>query len=258
MRLYKRGFLFIALLALTLPRAHATPIIVYRTNDGFILGTNAVNSAGALACKLHFVGDIAVLRAADLVGLADRKGNVVYNNDDDLWTAMTSDTNFTKVKQQVIENIEGGMSEMIRIAGAGRPPRTGKMPELKNNVVIVGFSGNHPQISFFAIEVSDSRAPRFTITDHKIDLQSGQLFSLANDEHAVRQIGDGQNMATGLLAVKSELNREAKTDARLGGKSYSPPFVIVHVLRDSITPVEGDLYFCHSQQMQSRWRKSVK
>jgi hypothetical protein len=64
-KLRRHGTHLTILIALSVCTSEATPLIVARTQQGFVIGTNIKGSDGSLGCKLHTTKNAIVIEAND-------------------------------------------------------------------------------------------------------------------------------------------------------------------------------------------------
>src|SRR5271155_3730586 len=65
---------FLSILLLS-AHAFATPIVIVSTGDGFVIGTNGVDTKGLEVCKTHYAGSTVVIRATDLARVPKSPGS---------------------------------------------------------------------------------------------------------------------------------------------------------------------------------------
>lgn len=97
--------ILLAILALG-PQAIGTPIVVVGTRDGFVVGTNGLDSGGMEVCKVHYAGSTLVLRSTNDARWTSSRNpkTVIYDSTREEWKALDSHKTFLQISSAVRAN----------------------------------------------------------------------------------------------------------------------------------------------------------
>lgn len=224
---------FLVLLCLGQRSAFSTSLVVMRTNDGYLLGTNATRSDGHHHCKLHLAKNAVALRA----------GQTTYLKDKTVLIDMNATLNrhirgrklsLQELKTLVISDTEHDTSTLLR-----DPDIRKVVGNLTQRFVLLAMEGKDLKFEAFDIRVRGGKNPTYQIVMQVHRLAVGQLIDLT--EGAVIPASLRSDSDSGKGAVRFVLDGESRHPGiQRGMHSFEPPYTILEVKTDGSRSLVGD------------------
>jgi hypothetical protein len=227
------------------PFVQATPIVVLRTADGFVVGTNSTRSDGQQHCKIHYVGKKLLLVAGQPVGVGEKQGSAgavrtVLDLHKDLWMvfrrSLSDEILLQAVRDVAVRDISTAVTKY----------------QAKNaliDLVLVSTDGSEPRLWTEIIEFSapEMARPRVRLAEQKIpvgttmvwiDTDEPQFFTGSLDIAGVGLV-DHRDIPK-ILASAADYARRHYTSMHLNDRGYDPPFIVLALDSDGLRYVQGD------------------
>ncbi|MGC1422587.1 MAG: hypothetical protein WA354_21395 [Terracidiphilus sp.] len=224
--------------------ADATPIVIARTTDGFLIGTNSTRSDGAQHCKIHYVGKKLLLVAGQPVDMqivndATGKSDLIFDLHKDLWRVFrqvrSDKTLMDIVKTIVVKDI------------ASNSPRSLSNGVASFNLALISTDGAEPALTTMWLEFHARNAWQPTTSINQVKLAVGQAIYWAGVDPPV--LLTRVNGSTDILSILQETAKDARrqnAEQQRVDRGFEPPFIILALEPYGLRRVDGDLSVCTS------------
>jgi hypothetical protein len=222
----KHNLTFLAL-ALACTAADCTPLIVGRTSQGYLIGTNTKTSDGLGVCKVVYSHRRVLMLGGGPVALTKVEGSkrtLLFNIHRDLrkidLASSTPDTIFQSVRSVITKDLEPNKQALSEAFHGD--------PRLIAILVIEDGPPQQPQIwtEDISFPRGDLQHPKYTPSQP--DLRPGQILEIYN----LNGFKFPTVSAVSAEVIKSELERIRQIrhpSAPPGDQSFQPPFVIIRL-----------------------------
>jgi hypothetical protein len=238
-----------AIAAIVMFSAHAlgTPILVVGTRDGFVIGTNGLDSGHIEVCKIHYAGSTVILRSAtDVRWPATRDPDkIVYDSSLEEWKVLSSKKSLAQISADVKLDF---VKSAKHIANLEVTSRRGKsiaqiLDSMKEHIVIVGFESGSPRLKAWRLTFTNGEPRYQTVIDSRFDGKQLTWFS----DDSPPNVTTVQPMSVD--QIKATFDRDLPLIANMQrNPAFDPPWEIVHLTRKDSMWLEGREELCEKDR----------
>jgi hypothetical protein len=236
----KRQIAILATVFALVPQAIGTPIVVVSTKDGFVIGTNSVDTGGNHVCKTHYAGSTVVLRSTLLARLL-RYDSTLYE-----WGVLDPKQDMSSIASKTKQFFIQSTNHMADLKVQGGRTKNDVLKEIQQGVIVAGFARGVPTLYAYSLNFQNgSLVPSdgypMSAFERKMLWWNGQPKPVVIDAPPNLTLEDAH------AAVKDELGQIYDAEKKI---AFSPPWEIVHVTRDGVTWLEGNQDLCEKDRKE--------
>jgi hypothetical protein len=219
--------------------SEATPIIVGRTTDGFLIGTNFTSSDGSKLCKVHSAGSKVLIVAGQPVKFGyqtpqSSATNWLFNIERELGTIPLSTLPPQKIMDAARAIIVGDVSKYAQYIIA--------KSDLRVTYAIVLVAVEVPRLPQLWIQELDFSKANGTFAS-KLDqpeMQPGTLMEVVNSQGPQFKSFPAINKGV----IETELEGATQRHIQSSDPSYHPPYMVLRLSAKGMRFLTNDFGYC--------------
>jgi hypothetical protein len=244
----KRQIAILATVFALVPQAIGTPIVVVSTKDGFVIGTNSVDTGGKHVCKTHYAGSTVVLRSTKLARLFKdpAQKELIYDSTLDEWRVLDPKQDMSSIASKTKQFFIQSTNHLADLDVQDGRTKNDVLKKIQQGVVVVGFSKGVPTLYAYSLNFQNgSLVPSdgypMNAFERKMLWWNGQPKPVVIDAPPNLTLEDAH------AAVKDELGQIFNAEKDI---AFGPPWEIVHVTPDGVTWLEGNQDLCEKDRKE--------
>jgi hypothetical protein len=230
--------------------ARATPFVVLRTAQGFLVGTNSTRSDGMQHCKIHYMEKKLLLVAGQPVEISVGQGDkarTVFDVHKDLWKVFRHKRDDERLLQDARDVI------VREIAKYG--PKY-QVKDAHFYLALMSTDGDAPRLRTEVIDftAADMSHPAVRVVERKIPVGTTMVWANTDEPQFfsspmnVKGTGvvDSKDVPK-ILEALAEATRRDYAAIHLVDHGYEPPFILLSLDSNGLESVQGDLSPCTNE-----------